>query len=91
MEHNSENEEVVQQKSGVIKTHKPLFAKPRLIGDVTEGIQPIFSDSYFRYLHFLDDPQDFTRPQYVTKEEAERMAAPITECPMCDAGIPFVK
>ena len=93
MEHNSENEEVVQSisRSGVIKTVKPLFNKPSILRDVTEGIHPYFNEPYIRTVRFLEGEQDFTFPMYVTKEEAERMAAPITECPLCDAGVPLSK
>lgn len=68
-----------------ITTVKPLFNKPRLLSDVTEGIEPIFSGAYIRFL----PAESF--PMYVTKEEAERMAAPITDCPLCEAGIPLSK
>lgn len=67
-----------------IKTFKPLFNKPQILRDVSEGIHPVFSDTYIR---FLPD-ENAGGPTYVTKEEAERMAAPITDCPLCAAGIP---
>ena len=66
-----------------IKTFKPLFNKPQIFRDVSEGIHPVFSDTYIRFL-----PEETTsKPMYVAKEEAERMAAPITDCPLCAAGI----
>ena len=64
-----------------IKTFKPLFNKPQILRDVSEGVHPVFSGKYIRFL----PAESF--PMYVTKEEAERMAAPITECPLCEAGI----
>lgn len=66
-----------------ITTIKPLFNKPRILSDVSEGIQPIFTETYFRFL----PAENF--PLYVTKEEAERISAPITSCPLCEAGIPL--
>ena len=68
-----------------IKTFKPLFNKPQILRDVSEGIHPVFSDTYIR---FLPD-ENAGRPMYVTKEEAERISAPVTSCPLCEAGIPL--
>lgn len=70
-----------------ITTFKPLFNKPQILRDASEGIHPVFSAEYIR---FLPD-ENAGKPMYVTKEEAERMSAPITDCPFCDAGIPLSK
>lgn len=92
MEFDGTFEEAVQNlgiKQRTIKTVKPLFATARVISDVTEGIHPFFGEPYIRTVRFLDTARDFTPPIYVTVEEAERLSSPITECPLCDAGIPL--
>ena len=58
MEHHKESQRTEDFQLGsteekVIVTHKPLFNRPQVLRDVSEGIQPAFSPTYFR-----DLPQD---------------------------------